>query len=509
MTRRSAAAGLVLVLAAGGLVTALRLGAQSFWIDEAITLVPVTQARDAADLLARVRTIDTQPPASHALLYSLRRLLPHDEFGWRLPSFLAVEAGVLLLALLGGRLYGAAGLFWTGLGAQISPYLLFYAMEARNYALWFLALALAAYAMTRCLQAIAARDPVPSVATWAVVWTAANVLGLWTHLFHVFALLAQGVILAGLALALRPPRRIARTCALVFAASLGASLLLFLPWVVTVTQGQALARGVGWRRPLSASGFLYFPFALFFGFSFGPDLRELHERPPREILAAHPLPLLLGAAALLVLMAGLGSCLRQARRAGDPPAGVLYLLAPAAGLLGPALYVLARDFPLVPRHLMFLWPLVPLFQAALATHRPRFRFVVAAIVCLQGVAAFNLLFDPVYAKDDERGAIRFAEDRSGARPVILGDAAPLYVTRGLALMKTYVDPKSAVVLDSAATDLWLVDNRPWEDPGGNVRDKTGQAAERLGLLPAENEERFRGLVLRHWRRAVTDGKETR
>jgi hypothetical protein len=72
-------------------------------------------------------------------------------------------------------------------------------------------------------------------------------------------------------------------------------------------------------------------------------------------------------------------------------------------------------------------------------------------------------------------------------------------------MKTYVDPKSAVVLDSAATDLWLVDNRPWEDPEGNVRDKTGQAAERLGLLPAENEERFRGLVLRHWRRA----KETR
>ncbi|HET8947808.1 MAG TPA: hypothetical protein VFQ07_12570 [Candidatus Polarisedimenticolia bacterium] len=504
MTRRGAAFGLAFVLAAGTLVTGARLGAQSFWIDEAITLVPVTQAQNTADLVARVRVIDTQPPASHAVLFFLRGLLPHDEFGWRLPSLLAVEAGVLLLALLGGRLFGAAGLFWTGLCAQISPYLLFYAMEARNYALWFLAVALAGYAMTRCLQAIAAGRPPAEVAIAAALWAAANALGLWTHLFHLFALLAQGIVLAGLVLVLRPPRPIVRRGALVSAASLGASLLLFLPWIVTIAQGEhGVARGVGWTRQLHYGGFLYFPFALLFGFSLGPDLRELHEEPARGLLLAHPVPLLLAAVAIAGLAAGLAVSLRGARRAGDPPAAVLFLLVPAAGFAGPVVYALARDFPLVPRHLMFLWPLVPLLQAHLASRRPRLQAVVAAVVCLQAVAAFNLLFDPAYAKDDERGAVRWAEARSGARPVILGDAAPLYAEKGLGLMKALTEPKSDRVLGSGATDLWLVDNRPWEDPQGNIREKTGQAAERLGLLPAESEARFRGLVLRHW------SKETR
>jgi len=168
MTGRVARIVLACVMGAGTLVAAARLGAQSLWIDEAITLVPVTGARDAADLVTRVRAIDTQPPASHELLYALRDLLPHGEFGWRLPSLLAVEAGVLLLALVGGRLYGPAGLLFTGLCAQASPFLLFYAMEARNYALWFLAVAAAAYSMTGCLQAIAARSPGRIVVLWTL-----------------------------------------------------------------------------------------------------------------------------------------------------------------------------------------------------------------------------------------------------------------------------------------------------------------------------------------------------
>jgi mannosyltransferase len=191
-------------MAAATLVIGARLRAQSLWIDEAITLVPVTQARDVTDLVTRVRAIDTQPPASHALLYALRARLPRDEFGWRLPSLLAVEAGVLLLALLGGRLYGPTGLFFTGLGAQLSPFLLFYAMEARNYALWFFAIAAAAWAMTGCLQAILARSPWSVAVPWGVAWALANALGLWTHLFHLFALLVQATIVAALGLLLRP-----------------------------------------------------------------------------------------------------------------------------------------------------------------------------------------------------------------------------------------------------------------------------------------------------------------
>jgi uncharacterized membrane protein len=502
MTARGARAGLILALAGGALVAAARLGSQSLWIDEAITLVPVTSANDAADLLVRVRTLDTQPPASHALLFALRPVLPANEFGWRLPSLLAVEAGVLLLALLGGRLFGPSGVLWTGVCAQVSPYLLFYAMEARNYALWFFAVAAAAYAMTRFVQAIGAGAPARAVALWAIVWTLANALGLWTHFFHVFALLVQGVVLGGVGVVRRPARPAARFIAAWSAASLLGSVVLFLPWLLIALSSQEVAQGVGWTRRLASTGLLYFPFALLFGFSFGPDLRELHERHLPQIALAHPAALLLAGAAIAILLAGIGSLTRRKRGAAEaPPAAVLYLLAPAAGLLGPALFAFARDFPLVPRHLMFLWPLLPLLQAQLALKRRPFRGAVVAIVALQAVAAFNLLFNPTYAKDDERGAVRFAETHSGPKPLILGDAAPLYAARGIGLMKAFTDPGSHAVIGSEATDLWLVDNRPWEDPDGRMRDKAAQAAGRLGLVEAESDERFRGLVLRHWQRA--------
>ena len=513
MTRTRALLFLAMVLAAAGTLIATRLSSQSLWIDEAITLVPVTSAEGPADLVARVRRLDTQPPASHLLLYGLRDLLPRDEFGWRLPSLVAAEIGILLLALTAGRLLGPGGLLAAGLGAQVSPYLLFYAMEARNYALWLLAIAAAAYAMTRCLESIAAARPSREVAGWGAAWAIANGLGLWTHLFHLFALMVQAVILAGLVRRLRPSRDTTRRGALVSAAAFAGAGLLILPWIVTVVRVFGVARGVGWTRPFAAAGFAWFPFALVFGFSLGPDLRELHVHAAREIVLAHPVALGLGTAALLILAAGIASVLRSGRP-GDPgpsPSGrlregmdaaapMLFLAAPVAGLLGPLLYARSRDFPLVPRHLMFVWPLVPLLQAFLAARRPRLRPALAAVVVLQIVASGNLLFDPVYAKDDERGAIRFAEARSGGRPVVLGDAAPLYATRGPGLMKVFTDPKSEAVLQSGATDLWLVDNRPWEDPEGNVRQKTAQAAALLGLAPAGEHAQFRGLVLRHWRR---------
>lgn len=499
--RRAALALLLAALAAASVLIGARLGAQSLWIDEAITLVPVTVAEGTADLIARVRRLDTQPPASHLLLYGVRDLLPRDEIGWRLPSLLAAEAGILLLALLAGRLLGPAGLLATGLCAQASPYLLFYATEARNYALWFFAIAAAAYAMTRAIEAIAARRPPGAIAFWAAAWTLANGLGLWTHLFHLFALLVQAVVLAGLAYALRPPSTFLRRTAAWAAASFTGAVALVLPWVMTVVRDFGVARGVGWTRPFTSAGFGYFPFSLVCGFSLGPDLRALHERPARELVAAHPLAVGAGAAALVVLAVGLWSVARGAGRdAIDALAPVLFLLAPAAGFLGPALYAFARDFPLVPRHLMFLWPLVPMLQGWLWTRRPRLRPALCGVVALQVFACGALLFDPAYAKDDERGAVRFAEAHSGSRPLILGDAAPLYAVRGTGLMKSITDPGGAAVTASDATDLWLVDNRRWEDPDGNIREKTARAAAALGLTEAGAYEQFRGLVLRHWRR---------
>src|SRR6266404_6057678 len=70
------------------------LGSQSLWLDEGLTVGPAVTATSATDLLARVRAVDTQPPASHFLLWALCTYLPHTEFFYRLPSFVAVELGI-------------------------------------------------------------------------------------------------------------------------------------------------------------------------------------------------------------------------------------------------------------------------------------------------------------------------------------------------------------------------------------------------------------------------------
>ena len=97
---------LAAIVGAGTVLIGSRLGTQSLWMDEGFTVIPVVEASGVPDLLARVGAEDTQPPASHLLLYALRAVLPPGERGWRLPALLAFEIGVLLVHATVARLWG-------------------------------------------------------------------------------------------------------------------------------------------------------------------------------------------------------------------------------------------------------------------------------------------------------------------------------------------------------------------------------------------------------------------
>jgi uncharacterized membrane protein len=496
---RRARLWLAAVVGAGTLLIGSQLGRQSLWMDEGYTVIPVVEATGVPDLLARVGVEDTQPPASHLLLYALRPLLPAKEWGWRLPALLAFELGVLLLFATVRRLWGGMTALLAVVLTQFSPFLAFYAMEARNYGLWFLSITLALWALSGWCRAVAAGDR--RAIPYAIVWGAANGLGLLTHLFHLFALVTQLVLVAGLLRRTSLPRLLLWRGVATFVLAQTLTAAPFLEWFLQ-SEASALRSGVGWRREPVLASLLYYPFAMTFGFSLGPDLRELHTSGLREILRGHSLSL--GAAALALIGAAIAivALWRDARRGTTRRWESLALLtAPAVGLIGPTLFVLRTSFPLLPRHLLFVWPALAITLAVTVVRRPGMRPAIAGLFLLQLLAFGNLLWNDIYAKDDERGAVRFADEHSGGRGYVIGDVAPLYVTRNRGLVRKFAALSSPETFDPALTDLWLASGRPWEDHDGSYRRKVERTASRLGLVEADSTDRFRGIVLRHWVRA--------
>ncbi len=492
---------LVAVIVLGAALLLSRLGAQSLWVDEALTITPAVTATSLPDLVHRVRTMDTQPPASHLLLYALDHHVPRSEFFYRLPSFLALELGIAAFYLLVRRLWGTSVALIATAVAQLSPFLDFYGAEARNYSLWFLLIVASALAAVYWVDAVRARGV--GRWTWAVALALTNALGLWTHLFHVFVLLAEGVILLCV-VAAEPRGRRAEPLAILAAAQL-LTVLLFVPWLLVVVHaaGEGTA-GVAWTRPFGLGSVAYYLFAAHFGFSFGPDLRTLHEHPFAELARTYAIFLGLAGAAIAVTLATYASLVVDALRMPARRWELLALIVwPCSALAGPLTYGWLRSFPLHPRHLMVAWPLLPTILALGLVRYPRLRPLLAAALLLQLVALGNLLFVGRYAKDDERGAVRFAEQHSTAPAFVIGDVASLYATRVEGRPKGFVD------FPAGTHDVWLVDNRSWEDQSRRTRARLELAMRAMGMRYDGGLARFRGIVLRHWSRAPTDDAHIR
>ena len=511
------------ILLAGAALHLPFLGAASLWMDEALTLLPALRADGVRPLVALVRSLDTQPPLSHLAIYVLRDLLPAGELGLRLPNFLALQAGLVFLFLLIRRTWGAPTALVAVAIAEVSPYLAFYGAEARNYGLWFAAVCASWWLLLRWAGPAAGANAAAPGALAVAAWGMANGVGLLVHLFQVFALATQWAAIGAVAVAIpRGPRR------RLLAAGVAGTLLafaVFAPWGATIAaRAGDGAAGVDWTRPPSLKTLAALPYALALGFSWGPGLREAHALDVSGMLRLHGAALAAAAAVLALVVAaaarlligrggasapaaGVTPAAGAAPAAGAPPAAataadrIAFLLVPAAGVAGPVAYALATHFPLHPRHLMFLAPIVPLLLARLVLSRGPGRLAAAALVALQIGALVNLRADPAYAKDDERGAVRFAEERSAGEACIVGDVAPLYVTRSTGLVEQFADLRDPRLCADVA-DLWWVENRPWEDPDGRVRRKMERAARERGLEPLGTEGDFRGVTLHHWRRSA-------
>ncbi|MCB0027148.1 MAG: hypothetical protein KDE28_04520 [Anaerolineales bacterium] len=115
-----------------------RIDGQSFWRDEALSVLRARQdwlsQWQNQNVIDGVASPDLHPPLYFLLLTGWRSLLGESEFSYRLFSLFSQLLGLATLARL-TKAMGSGALSWTL--ALLSPFLWWYAQEARMYALMF------------------------------------------------------------------------------------------------------------------------------------------------------------------------------------------------------------------------------------------------------------------------------------------------------------------------------------------------------------------------------------
>ncbi|MBZ0299771.1 MAG: glycosyltransferase family 39 protein, partial [Anaerolineae bacterium] len=169
------------------------LGSQSFWNDEGNSYVQATRALTEIPLHA---ARDIHPPGYYWLLHGWRLLTGDSEFALRSLSAFASLLTVALTFTLGRRLYGAVAGIAAGLFVALNTFQIYFAQEARMYAL----LALWGTAGMGALVRLITSPPAPlhtrrgEKTWWALALALINAAGLWTQYAYPFVMLAQGVV---------------------------------------------------------------------------------------------------------------------------------------------------------------------------------------------------------------------------------------------------------------------------------------------------------------------------
>jgi hypothetical protein len=423
-----------------------RLGAQSIWIDEGMSIAWI-------DVIAndglRVLLHNIHGPLHAAAIYATSRI-SESEWWLRLPSAVAGVLTVPLLAHVGRRLWGVAT---TTLGAA-----------------W----------------AFAVRPRVGAVVGLVVSET----LGILSNLNGIF--LALGVS-GWLIVRLRQDRR---ALLLWFVAHALVAVAL-LPYALRANQQIRPARLVGvesdigeleplrGRTTLHPMSLPYTAYAFAAGYSLGPTLEELRADPGAAAQARH-LPVIL----LVVIGFGVPLAAGVTSRKAWPAAGLAFAV--AASVVGFTLWLAATNMkPYNVRYLSVLLPLFLLFCACGLLRLGRgWRLVAGCAALVVSVwSCSNYLFVPRYGRDDTRGVVEYVLEAAAPEDLVL------HINLGYSL--AYYDqlpqrvrlagPGSGAsrvaareYLDTLLTGvgtLWYLESRPEKlDPHAHLRDACHERA---------------------------------
>jgi len=437
-------------------VLRLALLGQSLFADELSTWW-IVSSNGLGGVVSTVHTdAEITPPLSFALSWLATRI--HLSPEWlRLPSLVAGVAIVPFTYLLGLRTVGRwAGVLAAGL-VTVSPFMLFYSVEARGYALMVALVLVSTLAMLE-----AARD---GRRRWWVLYALATCAAVYSHYIVVFALGAQLAWLLWAHSEARQPALLAN----------GAAALGFLPWVTGLSAdfGSPTTRILSQLQPFKVDAITTSlgHWAVGYPTIFVFPHTQLRELPGRAALAALALGVAIGAA---------GAAAHWLRRRPCPaPPVVLVVLLALATPVGEALVSAVGTNLFGTRNLAVAWPPAAVVLAGvLLAAGPRLRIAAVALV----VAGFSV------------GAAKMLEDRF-ARPDY--EAAAAYVDRGARRDDVVVDGSVAFATPGPVTGLDVSLRRPHRilrAGGPQERDDPFSAAD--PVLPAPRVMRLAAAAAR-------------
>jgi 4-amino-4-deoxy-L-arabinose transferase-like glycosyltransferase len=219
-----------------------RLDAQSLWNDEGNS---ARLAERSLRLIVEGAAGDIHPPGYYLLLHYWRALFGQSEFALRSVSVVAGLAMILFTYLLGRRLFRETiGLIAAFIGA-ISPFAIYYAQEARMYALLAALSAASSYVAIRHLQSAFNRPPSATPNSPATIchgrspvcllqlaaYTLLTTAGLYIHYVYAFVLIAQNLVFALWWLVAGRNARPRWAMLVGWGGTQVAAFLLYLPWL--------------------------------------------------------------------------------------------------------------------------------------------------------------------------------------------------------------------------------------------------------------------------------------
>jgi mannosyltransferase len=395
------------LVALGAVLRFSTLGAQSYWFDEAQAAHELHLS--LGSMLSAMVDKETAPPLYFVLGWAWVHVFGAGEVGLRSFSALAGTALIGIAYLCGRELVSRRAGLLTAAFVAVSPFMIWYSQEAREYML------VATFCGASLLWFVrASRDPTGRNIAW---WAGFSVLAVLTHYFAGFLIAPQALWLL----------YIARSRASAVAvAAVGLVQVALIPLLISHATASLLGFITGTHLSTRIQAV---PAALFLGPPFGTSALSYG---------------LIGAAVLagvLIVLLIVGAEPEELRGAGV--AGVLA----AFVLLVPlVLALLGKDY-YIERALIPAWlPLAIVLAAGCTTRRMRVPGAVLAAIVL---AAF------VY------GVVRINTDTQYQRPDWRAVAQALGSPAG---------PRAITVYDGLGTDPLALYLRgvPWKEPAGLV-----------------------------------------
>jgi uncharacterized membrane protein len=419
------------LVAIGGALRFATLGSQSYWFDEAQAAHELSQS--FGSMVHALLTNETNPPLYFVLGWVWANVFGTGEAALRSLSALA-GCTVIVLAYLCGRelVSRRAGLVAAALAA-LSPFMIWYSQEAREYMLLAATCGASLLSFARAL-----RDPSPRRLAW---WALFSALAVLTHSFAVFLVGPEALALIYVA------RSRASLAAVAAVAAVQVALLPFL-----LTHATSALLGFIKTAPLSM---------------------RIHQVPVAFGLGTLSQSTavnygLLGAAGLVAIVIVL--LLPGATRAELRGAGIAAAVAGCV-LLIPLLFALAGEDYYIARALMPAWiPLAVVLGAACTARRTRPAGTALAVLLLAVFVYAQVRIDrnANYQRPDWRGVAAALGSTTAARGVVVYDSLgsdPLAFYLPRALWASPPQPVALHELDVVGS-IW---QKPVAGAGSGIR----------------------------------------